>query len=141
MLLNKRNLIRIFLLVSIVLASCCNNDDSISEDNSNDNSAITTILDKWWYASICCTSDFYIHSDGRYEQRDSESNEITDTGNWICEDENLSIIKVNYDQGTGQTLSTVWFKYSEIQEHTIYVSYSEDGIDFFWVSYYQDTDI
>jgi len=136
MFLNKKSLIGIFLLGLIVLTSCSKNDDS-----SPNNTVIASILDKWWYASICCTSDFYIHSDGRYEQRNPESNEITDTGNWIWEDENLSIIKVNYDEGTDQTFSIFWFGFSEIQEHTIYVSQSEDGIDFYWVSTYQDTDI
>jgi len=137
------NLIGIFLFGLITLSSCSNNDDSSPDntDSSPDNTVIASILDKWWYASICCTTDIYIHSDGQYEQRDSESNEITYTGNWVWEDEKLPIIKVDYDEGTDQHLSTVWLKFFDIQEHTMSIWQSEEGTDFYPVSTYQDTDI
>jgi len=123
------------LLGLIIMTSCSNNDGS-----SPDNTVIAPILDKWWYASYCCNSDIYIHSDGRYEQRDEETNIITDTGNWTLVDEDLAIIKVDYDEGTNQVLSAIWLGFLDIQEHSIAVSQSTDGTNFYEVSLYQDTD-
>ena len=127
---------KLFLLTLTILVLCCSNDN----DSSPDYTVIASLLDKWWHPYSCCSSDFYIHSDGRYEQRDPESNEITDTGNWVLEDENIPSIKIDYDEGTQQTLPTLWLQFFDIQEHTINVYYSSDGINFNPVDIYQDTD-
>jgi len=130
------NLIGIFLFGLITLSSCSNNDDS-----SPDNTVIASILDKWWYPSYCCTADLYIHSNGRYEQRSHDSDVITDTGNWVLEDKNIAIIKVDYDEGTDQLLPSVWFKFVDIQEHSFEIYQSNDGIVFGLPSaIYQDTE-
>lgn len=128
---------KLFILILSIIVLSCSRDNNSSPDYT----VIASILDKWWYASYCCTSDIYIHSDGKYEQRDSQTNEITDTGNWILEDEKLPIIKIDYDEASPQTIPTLWLEFFNIQEHIIEVYQSSDGINFYPVSWYQDRDI
>jgi hypothetical protein len=138
MFLNNKKYLIILVWALIMLTSCSNNNDG-----SPDHSAIATILDKWWYPTYSGSNDFYIHSDGRYEQRDADTNVITSTGNWILvkEEEDLATIKVDYDENTNQHYKTVWFQFYEIQEHSFSIVQSYDGINFGIPSLiYQDTD-
>jgi hypothetical protein len=91
---------------------------------------MASILDKWWYPKFNGTDEFYIHSDGRYEQRKPNSEVTKYTGNWILEDKQTAIIKVDYDEGTDQNVSTIWLLFSEIGEHSLEVYQSYNGIDF-----------
>ena len=108
MLLNNEKFIGIFLLGMMILTSCSNTDDS-----STDYTIIAPTLDQWWYPKSGGVADFYIHSDGRYEQRNAETNVINSTGNWVLENENLPVIRIDYDEGTNP-VSSYWLKFEDI---------------------------
>lgn len=125
MFINKENLIGIFVFGFIMLTNCSDNNEK-----RPDNAVIASILDKWWYPDYSGTDEIYIHSNGRYEQKHPNSEVTNYTGHWILEDEQVAIIKVDYDEGTDQNISTIWLLFAEIREHSFEVYQSSDGKDF-----------
>jgi hypothetical protein len=133
---NVLKVIGIFLIGFTMLTSCSSSDDS--SPNNSDNSSI---FDKWWYDSNNVTADIYFHSDGTYEQKIVLlGTEFSGTGDWTWEDEDAGIMKVDNIEGNGQLYPSVWFKFSDTQEHTFTIQQSTDGIDYSVEVFYQDTD-
>ena len=133
---NLLKIIGIFAIGLTILTSCSNDDDenSISSDNS-------LLFDKWWYDSNNYTADVYFDSNGEYEQKIILlGTEKISEGNWTWEDENSSIMKIDNLGGDGQVVSSVWFRFSEIEEHTFTVQQSTNGTDYSSEVYYQDTE-
>lgn len=130
-------LIGLFIMTSITLTSCSNDDDS----GINTNSDLSALYDKWWYDTNDFAADLYFHSDGQFEQKAIVlGTEFTTTGDWTWEDESSGIMKIGNLQGEGQLLTTMWFEIANLQESTMTIQFSADGIDFSTEIFYQDTD-
>lgn len=126
----------LFLIGFTLIISCSSDDDSGSPDNSENPS----IFDKWWYDSNDFAADIYFHSDGMYEQNKIvQGVEYVGTGDWMLENEDLGILKVENLEGNGQNFSTIFLKISDIQNKTITVQQSDDGIEYSDELYYQDS--
>ncbi|GAA4892917.1 hypothetical protein GCM10023311_16680 [Flaviramulus aquimarinus] len=124
---NLLKLLGIFIIGLIIMTSCSSDDDS----NTDTNFVNVFFFDKWWYDSNDLTADIYFHSDGDYEQRTAfQGNEIKGTGAWTWEDENSGIMKIDNFGGSGQVLSSIWYKLTNIQTNTITIQQSLDGTDF-----------
>jgi len=118
----------------ILLMGCSNTDDT-----KPDSSVTDVLLDKWWYPYYSGTDAFYLHSDGKYDQKHPNSEVIDYTGNWVWVEENKPLLIIDYDEGTDQILSSYWLGFSDIKEHTVTVSPSDNGTDFFFSLPYEDT--
>ena len=128
--------IGIFILVLTITISCSSSDDS----NSQDNSGNTTLFNKWWYDSNDFAADIYFHSSGEYEQKKVVQGTLyTGDGDWVFENEDLGILRIDNLTGNGQLQSTIWLKISDIQASTITVQQSINGTDYSDEVLYQDT--
>lgn len=134
---NLLKLLGIFIIGLIIMTSCSSDDDS----NTAANSVNVFFFDKWWYDSNDLTADIYFHSDGDYEQRTTfQGNEIKGTGAWTWEDESSGIMKIDNFGGSGQVLSSIWYKFNNIQTNTITIQQSLNGTDFSNEVIYNDSD-
>lgn len=134
---NVLKFLGIFFLGLIMITGCSKDDDN----DSNENNVVSTfIFDKWWYDSDDFAADIYFHSNGDYQQKKIVSGqEYTATGNWTWEDEDAGIMKIDNIEGENQTETEVWFKISDIQNHSFKLEQSLDGIDYYIEVFYNDT--
>jgi len=99
----------------------CNDDDDITTPESS------AIFDKWWYAEDVL-ADFYISSNGEFEQNDGSSTSNSFFGEWTWVDESELTLKVEYlpGRGLGQPERS-WLRFSNLTETTVSVEQSLTG--------------
>jgi hypothetical protein len=126
-----------FCVGFILITSCSKDDDNDSNENNVDN---ISFMDKWWYDSNDVAADIYFYSNGNYQQEKIVSGqEYTATGNWTWLDEGAGIIKINNIEGDNQTVTEVWVKISDKQNHSFKLEQSLDGMDYYVEVFYIDT--
>ena len=116
----------IFLLITLTLGSSCSKDESVPEGD------VSLLYNRWWYENNNTTPapDLLFNSTGAYQQHQVVSGvSIFYNGTWIWENQDQKIMKVTHDSGTGTT-TTIWFKFSGIQESRFKVKQSTDGVTF-----------
>jgi hypothetical protein len=121
--------IRILIIVFLTLQSCSDNDNNTS-----------SILDKWWYDTENISSNLYYSSEGQYEQISIAQNGIEVIGSWVWENENAGIMKIHVNNGGDPFDIDMWFKFTNIQNNTVTMQPSFDGIEYLSKIYYKDTD-
>ncbi|RSK40254.1 hypothetical protein [Mangrovimonas spongiae] len=127
-------LVGTFILLLTLVTSCS------SDDDAQNPSETPSLLDKWWYDSNDFAADIYFHSNGEYQQKKIvQGTEYTGTGNWVFEDEDSRIIRIDNLEGTGQVSNTIWLKITNLQNHTITVQQSINGTDYSAELFYRDT--
>lgn len=128
----------IFLISITMLTSCSSDDDDNVTPVNVENGSL---YDKWWYDSNDFTADLYFNSNGDYEQTLMLlGNQVSGSGNWTWEDEAAGIMKIDNLGGSGQIVSTVYFKFSNIQPNTFTVQQSTNGTSYSVEIFYEDTD-
>jgi len=144
--MKNNNFLKLFgiLFISFSMLTSCSSDDdngTPEENGTPNNSANSALFDKWWYDSEDFAGDVYFHSDGQYEQVVSLlGNDIPGEGNWTWEDEEAGIMKIENLGGDSQVVSTIWFKFSDIEESTMTIQQSTNGTSYSSELFYQDTD-
>ncbi len=130
-------LIGIFIFGFITFTSCGSDSDDDSPDMSS-------ILDKWWYSTdeniiddfnFLSIYDIYFDSNGEVVRERSDTGELAPPLTWIWEDKNKGIMEVYKDIGDSH-----WFKFSDIEDHTMTVQESLDGSIYLVKVYFQDTE-
>jgi len=131
----KKHIFALIMFTVATLLTGCSNDDSPSSVQNTD-----SILNKWWYDSGDFTADIYFHSNGEYEQLITLfGSNIGSSGYWQWTDESAGIMKITGLSGGGQAASEVWFKFSNITEHSFTLQQSTDGSNYSEPFNYIDT--
>lgn len=126
----------LFIATTLSLTGCSSDDDS-PVNNSN----TSLLYNKWWYDTDNFVADIYFDENGDYHQKiNMFGYEITGDGEWTWQDEDAGIIKLNNLSGTGQVVSSVWFKVSDLTAHTVSIKQSTDGTSYTDTVYFADTD-
>lgn len=114
-------LLSLLLIVASFSIFSCNDTD----DDSDPLSAV--LFDKWWYASQG-TADIYISSNGDFEQHSGNPADDSFFGEWIWDDQDNQIMKVEYfpGQGPGQPIQA-WLRFSNLTETSMTVEQSLTG--------------
>ena len=138
----KTTVIFALFVFTIFAFNSCSKDDDDGPDMSS-------IFDKWWRATndpidetfdFISNSDIYFDSNGEYVQREPDTGELNSPGNWLWEDKSNGIMKIDYDEDTSQILSSAWYKFSDIEDNTMTVQPSVDGLIYFVEYYWQNDD-
>lgn len=130
----KKTLLLATTILVLFFSSCSSDDDNNSTPSS------ISILDKWWYDSNNYAANIYFNSNGEYQQVvNLLGTNIPGSGSWTWIEQN-SILKIENLTGLGQTIPTVWLKFTDVEEHSMTVQQSTDGTNYSVEVYYLDTD-
>ena len=127
-------LIGILIFGFMMFTSCSSDDDGNAPVDSS-------FTDKWWFDSNNFAADVYFDSNGDFEQFiDFGGFQNTSTGDWAWEDQDAGVIKITNYMGGGQALGEVFLKISDLEDSTMTLQQSIDGVDYSIEVFYVDVE-